>query len=39
MLGDLLVKMDIATMAHSVEARSPFLEHHLMELPHRSRPL
>src|SRR5439155_24256097 len=24
---DLLVKMDIATMAHSVEARSPFLDH------------
>jgi asparagine synthase (glutamine-hydrolysing) len=29
---DLLVKMDIATMAHSVEARSPFLDHHLMQL-------
>jgi asparagine synthase (glutamine-hydrolysing) len=29
--GDLLVKVDIATMAHSVEARSPFLDHHLME--------
>ncbi len=29
--GDLLVKMDIATMAYSVEARSPFLDHHLME--------
>jgi asparagine synthase (glutamine-hydrolysing) len=29
--GDLLVKMDIATMAHSVEARSPFLDHRLME--------
>jgi len=29
--GALLVKMDIATMAHSVEARSPFLDHHLME--------
>jgi asparagine synthase (glutamine-hydrolysing) len=28
---DLLVKMDIATMAHSVEARSPFLDHHVME--------
>jgi asparagine synthase (glutamine-hydrolysing) len=28
---DLLVKMDIATMAHSVEARSPFLDHLLME--------
>jgi asparagine synthase (glutamine-hydrolysing) len=29
--GDLLVKMDIATMAHSVEARSPLLDHRLME--------
>jgi asparagine synthase (glutamine-hydrolysing) len=29
--GDLLVKMDIATMANSVEARSPFLDHHMME--------
>jgi asparagine synthase (glutamine-hydrolysing) len=29
--GDLLVKMDIATMAYSVEARSPFLDHHMME--------
>jgi asparagine synthase (glutamine-hydrolysing) len=29
--GDLLVKMDIATMAHSVEARSPLLDHHVME--------
>jgi asparagine synthase (glutamine-hydrolysing) len=29
--GDLLTKMDIATMAHSVEARSPFLDHHLLE--------
>jgi asparagine synthase (glutamine-hydrolysing) len=28
---DLLVKMDIATMAHSVEARSPLLDHHVME--------
>lgn len=28
---DLLVKMDIATMAHSVEGRSPLLDHHLME--------
>lgn len=29
---DLLVKMDIATMAHSLEARSPFLDHKVMEL-------
>jgi asparagine synthase (glutamine-hydrolysing) len=28
---DLLVKMDIATMAYSVEGRSPFLDHHVME--------
>jgi asparagine synthase (glutamine-hydrolysing) len=28
---DLLVKMDVATMANSLEARSPFLDHKLME--------
>ncbi len=28
---DLLVKMDIATMANSLECRSPFLDHKLME--------
>jgi asparagine synthase (glutamine-hydrolysing) len=28
---DLLVKMDIAAMAHSLEVRSPFLDHRLME--------
>ncbi|NPV29979.1 MAG: asparagine synthase (glutamine-hydrolyzing) [Firmicutes bacterium] len=28
---DLLVKMDIATMTHSLEARSPFLDHELFE--------
>ncbi len=33
--GDLLVKMDIATMAHSLEARSPLLDHHVMELAAR----
>lgn len=30
--GDLLVKMDIATMAHSLEARSPLLDPDVMEL-------
>ncbi len=29
--NDLLVKMDIATMAHGLEARSPFLDHELVE--------
>jgi asparagine synthase (glutamine-hydrolysing) len=30
--GDLLTKMDIATMAYSLEGRSPLLDHELMEL-------
>lgn len=29
---DLLVKIDMATMAHSLEGRSPFLDHKFMEL-------
>lgn len=33
--GDLLVKMDIATMAHSLEARSPLLDQKVMELAAR----
>jgi len=32
---DLLVKVDIATMAHSLEARAPFLDHGLMEFAAR----
>ena len=31
LLSDLLVKMDMATMAHSLEARSPLLDHELAE--------
>ena len=30
--GDLIAKVDIATMAHALEARSPLLDHQLMEL-------
>jgi asparagine synthase (glutamine-hydrolysing) len=32
---DLLTKMDIATMAHGLEARSPFLDHKVMEFAAR----
>ena len=32
LLSVLLVKIDIATMAHSLEGRSPFLDHELSEL-------
>ncbi|WP_292654772.1 asparagine synthase (glutamine-hydrolyzing) [Nitratifractor sp.] len=35
LFGDLLVKMDIATMAHSLEARSPFLGTEILELAPR----
>jgi len=35
LFGDLLVKMDIATMAHSLEGRSPFLSKELLDLAPR----
>jgi len=31
LFGDLLVKMDIATMAHSLEGRSPFMSKYMLE--------
>lgn len=33
--GELLVKMDIASMAHSLEVRSPLLDHRFMEMAAR----
>lgn len=30
--GDILVKLDLATMAHGLEARAPLLDHHVLEL-------
>ena len=32
---DLLVKLDVASMAHALEARCPFLDHHVLEFTAR----
>lgn len=41
MHDNMLVKMDIATMAHSLESRNPFLDHRLVEwsfsIPHETK--